>query len=88
MKPEWHVPWGYIALNDDKNTVYGVFFNHASETPGLGANIATEAFQTQFEGKHIMQNGEFASIAVMKAGQKADGKDQDEFIYLVWKSTV
>lgn len=76
----WGAIWGYIALNDDKNTVYGVFFNHAGETPGLGANIATEAFQTQFEGKHIMQNGEFASIAVMKAGQKAEGKDQVDAI--------
>ncbi len=72
----WNAIWGYIALNDDKNTVYGAYFNHAGETPGLGANIATEKFQSQFEGKHIMQNGIFASIAVMKAGQIAEGQDQ------------
>lgn len=76
----WGAIWGYIALNDDKNTVYGVFFNHAGETPGLGANITTDAFCSQFEGKHIMQNGEFASIAVMKVGQKAETQDQVDAI--------
>ena len=72
----WGAIWGYIALDDDRNTVNGVFFSHASETPGLGANITTTAFRNQFNGKHIMQNGAFASIAVMKVGQKADGQDQ------------
>lgn len=72
----WGAIWGYIALDDDRNTVNGVFFSHASETPGLGANITTPAFRDPFQGKHIMQNGAFASIAVMKVGQKADGQDQ------------
>lgn len=76
----WGAIWGYIALNDDKNTVYGVFFNHAGETPGLGANITNDAFCSQFEGKHIMQNGEFASIAVMKVGQTAVGQEQVDAI--------
>ena len=38
----WGAIWGYVALNDDKDTVYGVYFSHASETPGLGAEIAGE----------------------------------------------
>ena len=33
----WGAIWGYVALNEDKNTVYGTYFSHASETPGLGA---------------------------------------------------
>ena len=33
----WGAIWGYIALNEDKNTVYGTYFSHARETPGLGA---------------------------------------------------
>ena len=32
----WGAIWGYVALNSDKDTVYGVYFSHASETPGLG----------------------------------------------------
>lgn len=49
----WGAIWGYIALDDDMNTIYGTFFNHDSETPGLGGEIATRAFQTRFNGKHI-----------------------------------
>ncbi len=72
----WGAIWGYIALNDDRNTVYGVFFAHASETPGLGANIVTDNFRNPFVGKEIIKDGKFASIAIMKSGQKAVGQDQ------------
>ena len=44
----WGGIWGYIALNDDCNTIYGVYFSHASETPGLGAEIASDKFQNSF----------------------------------------
>jgi Na+-transporting NADH:ubiquinone oxidoreductase subunit C len=44
----WGAIWGYIALNDDCNTIYGVYFSHASETPGLGAEIASDKFQNRF----------------------------------------
>lgn len=49
----WGAIWGYIALDADKNTVYGTYFNHDSETPGLGGEITTEYFQNRFVGKHI-----------------------------------
>lgn len=72
----WGPIWGYIALNDDKNTVFGTYFSHASETPGLGAEIATQAFQNNFVGKHILNDArDFVSIAVMKPGQTAEGQD-------------
>lgn len=72
----WGPIWGYIALNDDKNTVFGTYFSHASETPGLGAEIATPKFQKEFAGKHILNDArDFVSIAVMKPGQTAEGQD-------------
>ena len=77
----WGPIWGYIALNDDKNTVFGVFFSHASETPGLGANITDAWFQNQFAGKHILNNrSEFVSIAIMKTGTRVEGSDQVDAI--------
>jgi Na+-transporting NADH:ubiquinone oxidoreductase subunit C len=77
----WGAIWGYIALNDDKNTVYGVYFSHASETPGLGSNIVEKSFRQPFEGKHILNaDGAFVSIAVEKKGQKANGKEQVDAI--------
>lgn len=76
----WGAIWGYMALNDDRNTVYGVFFNHAGETPGLGAEIVTEKFRNPFIGKELLKEGKFASIAVEKAGIKVEGRDQVDAI--------
>ncbi len=71
----WGAIWGYIALNDDKSTVYGIYFNHASETPGLGAEIVTTAFKEPFKGKSITRDGELTSIKVVKKGQSTDESD-------------
>lgn len=71
----WGPIWGYIALNDDRQTVYGVYFSHASETPGLGAEITNhEKFQIPFIGKHVMRDGAVA-LSVVKNGNVRD----DEF---------
>lgn len=66
----WGAIWGYMALNEDKNSIYGVFYSHASETPGLGAEIAHKAFQDKFIGKKILNTSqEFVSISIVKPGQ-------------------
>lgn len=64
----WGPIWGYIALNDDFNTIFGASFAHRSETPGLGAEIALVSFHEQFKGKQIFRNGELVSIALVKGG--------------------
>lgn len=64
----WGAIWGYVALDSDKDTVYGVYFSHASETPGLGAEIATPHFQGEFPGKKTMENGEVV-LSVVKNGK-------------------
>ena len=64
----WGAIWGYIALNEDKNTVYGTYFSHASETPGLGAEIAGEHFQGEFKDKQVM-DGENIGLGVVKFGK-------------------
>ena len=40
----WGPIWGYISLDDNKDTVFGTFFDHQGETPGLGAEIVTPHF--------------------------------------------
>ncbi len=73
----WGGIGGYLALDADKNTIYGINFNHESETPGLGAEIVTEKFRSQFTGKHIRNAaGEVVSVAVLKAGKVAEGQEQ------------
>ena len=60
--------WGYIGMTSDFQNVVGVVFDHKSETPGLGAEITTEKFRSQFQGKTIFSGGEFVSIDVVKGG--------------------
>lgn len=69
----WGPIWGYISLESDMNTVYGVSFGHKSETPGLGAEIETQKFQQQFVGKKIFdESGKFVSVDVIKGGANTD----------------
>lgn len=69
----WNVIWGYIALNDDKSTIYGVYFSHAGETPGLGAEITNyEKFQKPFIGKKALNANNDVAISVVKYGKVAD----------------
>ncbi|MGL4364069.1 MAG: NADH:ubiquinone reductase (Na(+)-transporting) subunit C [Bacteroidales bacterium] len=66
----WGAIWGYIALQQDYNTICGVVFDHKSETPGLGAEIATKHFQDQFIGKQLFNGENFVSIKLLKGGSK------------------
>ncbi len=60
----WGPIWGYLAIAPDGKTVIGVTFDHKSETPGLGGEITTEKFQSQFAGKQISdQPIEFDAIS-------------------------
>ena len=52
-------------MNADKSTVYGVYFNHESETAGLGAEIKdNKAWQEKFQGKKLFKNGDDKAIAL------------------------
>lgn len=62
----WGPVWGYVALDADMNTIYGVVFDHASETPGLGAEITGNAFKSQFIGKTIFDGETFKGLLVVK----------------------
>ncbi len=66
----WGPIWGYISLDADGNTLFGAYFAHQGETPGLGAEIEKPFFTEQFVGKHLNVGGAFKSIAVEKKGQK------------------
>ena len=48
----WGPIWGYMAL-DHNGTVLGAVFDHQGETPGLGAEIATDKFANRFIGKQM-----------------------------------
>ena len=83
----WGPIWGYVALDEDKNTVYGAYFNHESETAGLGAEIKdSRAWQDQFRGKKVFAaDGETVAIAVKK---KADVKNPESECEAVTGATL
>ena len=50
----WGPVWGYVAFQPDGRTIAGAYFDHESETPGLGAKIKDEAwFREKFIGKQV-----------------------------------
>lgn len=67
----WGPIWGYISLEEDLNTIYGAVFDHAKETPGLGAEINKDWFQEPFKGKTIFDGETFVGINVHKGGKGA-----------------
>jgi len=69
----WGPIWGNVALKSDFNTVFGVSFGHQSETPGLGAEIASEVFESQFVDKTIFNGAKLVSIMVMKGAGSSAG---------------
>lgn len=71
----WGEIWGYLAVDSDGSTIYGVDFGHASETPGLGAEITHDFFRAEFVGKDLFKNNEFKSIAVVKKGKSVSSRD-------------
>jgi len=77
----WGPIWGYVALEEDLNTISGAVFDHDKETPGLGAEINTGWFQEPFIGKTIFNDaGEFVSVEVAKGGADPTSKHQVDAI--------
>ena len=64
----WGAIWGYIAVNEDGNTVYGAYFNHDSETAGLGADIKdSKEWQDKFIGKKVYDAEGKPALKVVKS---------------------
>jgi Na+-transporting NADH:ubiquinone oxidoreductase subunit C len=77
----WGPIWGYIALEEDLNTISGAVFDHDKETPGLGSDINTRWFQEPFSGKTIFNEaGEFVSVEVVKGGADPSSMHQVDAI--------
>ena len=83
----WGPLWGWISVNKDGETVYGTFFNHESETAGLGARIKEQWFQDLFKGKKIYQDGQVA-LGVYKQGKAPATLSTDCYVDAVTGATL
>jgi len=72
----WSTIYGYLALKQDLNTIKGITFYKHGETPGLGAEVATQWFTENFAGKQIFnKDGELVSVEIIK-GQVTESTPQ------------
>lgn len=70
----WGPVWGYIAFEQDGRTIKGAYFDHESETAGLGARIKDDPeFQKEFVGESAYFD-QSPIFAIVKGGApKQDG---------------
>jgi Na+-transporting NADH:ubiquinone oxidoreductase subunit C len=64
----WSMLYGYLSLQADLETIAGISFYKHGETPGLGAEIEKDWFQSQFAGKKLFEEGEPTEFTVAKPG--------------------
>lgn len=68
----WGPVWGYIAFESDNKTIVGAYFDHDSETAGLGSKIKDDPeFQAQFCGEYADFEGQ-KIFAIVKGGAPKD----------------
>ena len=73
----WDAIWGYVALNKDLKSIYGVYFDHRGETPGLGANITEAYFTDDFKGEMLYdKDGNFKSVEISKTNGDPNNNDK------------
>jgi len=75
----WNNIWGFVAVRSDFNTIQGVKFAHAGETPGLGARIESDEIQERFKQKTVFDNGRLVSVSI----QKGEGMDYSSDLHKV-----
>ncbi len=73
----WGPIWGYLAIDEDKSSIYGATFDHKTETPGLGAEIKQPFFYDQYDSEVISVDGKYKKIKVVKDGSGGDAHKVD-----------
>jgi Na+-transporting NADH:ubiquinone oxidoreductase subunit C len=77
----WDNIWGYIALETDLETIRGVRFAHAGETPGLGARITDIVVQERFVGAKIYDDlGELVSVQMLRSERNPEDRLDEHHI--------
>jgi Na+-transporting NADH:ubiquinone oxidoreductase subunit C len=67
----WDLMYGFLALDNDGQTIRELIFYQHKETPGLGGEIQNPEWQDKWDGKQLYNNGSVA-IEVNKGENKDD----------------
>jgi Na+-transporting NADH:ubiquinone oxidoreductase subunit C len=69
----WSTLYGFIALENDFNTVAGLGFYEHAETPGLGGEVDNPKWKGQWPGKKVYADGSYVPIiGLIKGKAEAD----------------
>lgn len=81
----WGPVWGYVAFQPDRKTIAGAYFDHESETPGLGAKIKDEPwFREKFSGKQVA----FGSDILFNLSKNAETGGQPNAVDAITGATM
>ncbi len=61
----WSTLYGFIALEDNLNDIFGLQFYQHAETPGLGAEVDNPKWKAQWKGKKL--NNESGELMIQVA---------------------
>ncbi len=81
----WGPIWGYLAFDEDLKTFLGAYFDHDSETPGLGAKIKDDP---DFRAKFIGKIADFSQVPVFDIVKRGTKKDQPNAIDGISGATI
>ncbi|MEO0391822.1 MAG: NADH:ubiquinone reductase (Na(+)-transporting) subunit C, partial [Pseudomonadota bacterium] len=62
----WSTMYGYIALEENGNDIFGLQFYEHAETPGLGAEIDNSQWTALWRGKRLMDESGTLALTVAK----------------------
>ena len=70
----WSTLYGFIALEENGNDIFGLQFYQHAETPGLGAEVDNPRWKKLWRGKKLVDENDVLQIGVSKT-QTAAGPD-------------
>lgn len=68
----WDLMYGFLALDNDGQTIRELIYYQHKETPGLGAEILNPAWQAKWDGKQLFKDGEVAISVAKNVGNDND----------------
>ena len=72
----WGMMYGFLAVEGDGRTAYGISFYQHQETPGLGAGVDNPSWQAEWRGKQLVDSRGNPQIQIVKGKAPADSDYQ------------
>jgi Na+-transporting NADH:ubiquinone oxidoreductase subunit C len=71
----WGTLYGYLALEEDGNTVVGITYYDHKETPGLGGEVDNANWKSKWPGREVYDDDGEPALAVVKGSAPPASED-------------